>query len=91
VPQRRRGVERARALVAESGVPTVELTTGITDPSWQVATQLVVAQLGEVGLDVQVRTAFPEAYFADVRRSATFHFGRTGTLPIPTGSPPASS
>jgi peptide/nickel transport system substrate-binding protein len=83
VPQRQRDVERARALVAASGVRTVELSTGVTDPSWQAATQLVVAQLGEIGLTVQVRNVPPETYFAEVRRSATFHFSRTGTLPIP--------
>lgn len=83
VPQRERDVDRAKALVAESGVTTVELSTGVTDPSWQAATQLVVAQLAEIGLSVQTRTVPPETYFADVRRSATFHFGRTGTLPVP--------
>jgi peptide/nickel transport system substrate-binding protein len=83
LPQRQRDVDRARSLVAASGVSTVELATGVTDPSWQAATQLVVAQLAEVGLTVQTRTVPPETYFADVRRSATFHFGRTGTLPVP--------
>ncbi|MCF7553658.1 ABC transporter substrate-binding protein [Pseudonocardia sp. WMMC193] len=83
VPQRTRDLDRAKALVAETGVSTVELATGVTDPSWQSATQLVVAQLAEIGLTVQVRTVPPETYFADVRKTATFHFGRTGTLPIP--------
>ena len=82
VPQRTRDVERAKSLVRESGVTTVELSTGVTDPSWAAATQLVVAQLAEIGLTVQVKTVPPETYFADVRKSATMHFGRTGTLPI---------
>ena len=82
VPQRTRDVDRARALVRESGVTTVELATGVTDPSWQAATQLVVDQLAEVGLTVRTRTVPPETYFSDVRANATFHFSRTGTLPV---------
>ncbi|AEA22356.1 ABC-type transporter, periplasmic subunit [Pseudonocardia dioxanivorans CB1190] len=82
VPQRTRDVDRAKALVAESGVTTVELSTGVTDPSWPAATQLIVAQLAEIGLTAQVRNVPPETYFADVRKNATMHFSRTGTLPV---------
>lgn len=84
LPQRARDVERARGLVAAAGAngARIELATGVTDPSWQPATALVVEQLAEIGLRVEPRTVLPETYFADVRRSATFHFSRTGTLPI---------
>lgn len=85
VPQITRDVDRARSLVDEAGARglAVELSTGVTDPTWQPATTLVVEQLAEIGLQVTPKTVPPDNYFAEVRKNAIACHTRTGTLPIP--------
>lgn len=85
VPQIVRDVPRARSLVREAGADglAVELQTSSADPTFDPASTLVAAQLGEIGLRVTPRALPAAAYFAQIRQNGVLSQNSTGALPIP--------
>lgn len=85
VPARTRDVARARELLAQAGHAgglSLTLHTTTSYPGMDTAALLFAEQLREVGVDAEVKTAPPDAYWTEVWAKQPFYVGFFGGIPF---------
>jgi len=85
LPARTRDLDRARQLLADAGHAdglTLTLHTTTSYPGMDTAALLFAEQLGEIGIDVEVKTAPPDTYWTEVWGKEAFYVGFFGGIPF---------
>lgn len=79
-----RDVEQARNLIRDAGADEVELSLFTSDvyPGMDTAATLIAQQLGEIGMNVEVREHPADTYFTEVYGSNPFYLSYLGGIPF---------
>ncbi|GAA4642260.1 ABC transporter substrate-binding protein [Gordonia humi] len=94
LPQRSRDVDRARAIFARKHVTRIPFTVAEVSSGVTAAAESMVRQFAEVGVTLDIRTADPASYFADMPSLfgqpmfVTYYVNRStvSALPFVTGT-----
>ena len=85
VPQRTRDLDRAKKLLKEAGHAgglKLTLSTTTSYPGMDTAATLFAQQLGEAGIDVEVKMQAPDTYWTNVFAKNDFYTGFFGGIPF---------